>query len=185
MTGIRAYVEDLGRRARAASTLLAAASTGDKNAALLAMADAVEGGSSAIQAANREDVEAAERAGVAAAVRQRLALGRKGVAEICNGLRQVAALPDPVGEVLAEWERPNGLKISKVRVPIGVIAMIYEARPNVTPDAAALCVKSGNAVILRGGREALRSNIALARLLRKAAAANGLPEDVIQLVERP
>ncbi len=185
MTGIRAYVEDLGRRARAASTRLAAASTGEKNAALLAMAEAVEGGSGAIQAANREDVEAAERAGVAAAVRQRLALGRKGVAEICDGLRQVAALPDPVGEVLAEWERPNGLKISKVRVPIGVIAMIYEARPNVTPDAAALCVKSGNAVILRGGREALRSNIALARLLRKAAAANGLPEDVIQLVERP
>lgn len=185
MTGIRAYVEDLGRRARAASALLAGASTEMKNAALLEMEAAVERGAAALEAANRLDLEAAEKSGVSPAIRQRLALNGKAIAEICEGLRQVAALPDPVGEVLGEWERPNGLRISKVRVPIGVIAMIYEARPNVTPDAAALCVKAGNAVILRGGREALHSNIALARLLRKAAAAKGLPEDSIQLVERP
>lgn len=185
MAGIRAYVEDLGRRARAASAALATASTETKNAALLEMADAVEREAPALEAANRLDLEAAEKSGVSTAMRQRLALDKKAIAEICDGLRQVASLPDPVGEVLGAWERPNGLRISKVRVPIGVIAMIYEARPNVTPDAAALCIKSGNAVILRGGREALHSNIALARLLRNAAAAKGLPGDSLQLVERP
>jgi len=185
MTVIRAYVEDLGRRARAASAALATASTETKNAALLGMADSVEREAPALEAANRLDLEAAEKSGVSPAMRQRLALDKKAIAEICEGLRQVASLPDPVGEVLGSWERPNGLRISKVRVPIGVIAMIYEARPNVTPDAAALCIKSGNAVILRGGREALHSNIALARLLRNAAAAKGLPGDSLQLVERP
>ena len=185
MVGTRAYVEDLGRRARAASAALATASTETKNAALLEMADAVEREAPALEAANRLDLEAAEKSGVSTAMRQRLALDKKAIAEICDGLRQVASLPDPVGEVLGAWERPNGLRISKVRVPIGVIAMIYEARPNVTPDAAALCIKSGNAVILRGGREALHSNIALARLLRNAAAAKGLPGDSLQLVERP
>lgn len=178
-------MEDLGRRARAASAALATASTETKNAALLEMADAVEREAPALEAANRLDLEAAEKSGVSTAMRQRLALDKKAIAEICDGLRQVASLPDPVGEVLGAWERPNGLRISKVRVPIGVIAMIYEARPNVTPDAAALCIKSGNAVILRGGREALHSNIALARLLRNAAAAKGLPGDSLQLVERP
>ncbi|MEI6634543.1 MAG: glutamate-5-semialdehyde dehydrogenase [Chlamydiota bacterium] len=184
MAGIRAYVEDLGRRARAASAALAGASTETKNAALLGMADAVERETPEIEAANRLDLEAAEKSGASPAMRQRLALDKKAIAEIRDGLRQVASLPDPVGEVLGSWERPNGLRISKVRVPIGVIAMIYEARPNVTPDAAALCIKSGNAVILRGGREALHSNIALARLLRNAAAAKGLPGDSLQLVER-
>ena len=185
MTAIREYVEDLGRRARAAAAVLARLSTEAKNAALLAMADAVGREASALEAANRLDLEAAEKEGVSLAVRQRLLLDAKALAEIRDGLRQVAALPDPVGEVMGEWERPNGLRISKVRVPIGVIAMIYEARPNVTPDAAALCVKSGNAVILRGGREALRSNIALARILRDAAVSRGLPADSIQLVDRP
>ena len=185
MRAIRNYVEDLGRRARAAAAALARLSTEAKNAALLAMAEAVVREAASLEAANRLDLEAAERAGVSPAVCQRLRLDGAALAGIRDGLRQVAALPDPVGELLGEWERPNGLRISKVRVPIGVIAMIYEARPNVTPDAAALCVKSGNAVILRGGREALRSNIALARLLRETSAASGLPADSIQLVERP
>ncbi|MDD5557949.1 MAG: glutamate-5-semialdehyde dehydrogenase [bacterium] len=182
---VREYVVGIGRRARAAAAALATAGTGAKNGALEGMAAALGDRAGEVIEANRADLAAAERAGVPPPVRARIALDRKAVGGICDAIRQVAALGDPVGEVLASWERPNGLAISKVRVPIGVIAMIYEARPNVTADAAALCVKSGNAVILRGGGEALRSNIAIARVMREAAAAAGLPADALQLIERP
>ncbi|MCX6353415.1 MAG: glutamate-5-semialdehyde dehydrogenase [Candidatus Aureabacteria bacterium] len=183
-TQIKGYVEEIGRRARAAASVLANAPTSVKNGALLAMAQSVEKEASSLIAANRVDLQAAEKAGIGASVRQRLAITEKTIREMSEGLRQVVSLADPVGEVLGEWDRPNGLKIRKVRVPIGVIAMIYEARPNVTADAAALCIKSGNAVILRGGREALNSNIALSRLLQRAAANAGLPEAALQLIER-
>lgn len=182
--GLKGYVEEIGRRARAAAALLATAQTTTKNAALEGMAKAVERDSPSIIEANRRDLEAAEKAGVSPAMRQRLAVTKQTIGEICDGLRQVASLADPVGEVMAEWVRPNGLRISKVRVPIGVIAMIYEARPNVTADAAALCIKSGNAVILRGGKEALHSNVALALILQRAAADAGLPAHALQLIDR-
>jgi len=184
LTAIKDYVEEIGRRARAAASVLANVPTSVKNDALLAMAQSIEKEAASLIAANRVDLQAAEKAGISAAVRQRLAVTEKTIREMSEGLRQVVSLADPVGEVIGEWERPNGLKISKVRVPIGVIAMIYEARPNVTADAAALCIKSGNAVILRGGREALNSNIALSRLLQRAAVDAGLPEASLQLIER-
>ncbi len=180
----REYVKSIGIKARAAARLLANVSTEKKNRALLEMAKAINRKADEIMVANRLDLEAAEKAGVPQAVRQRLTVNKKTIAEICDGLKQVTALTDPVGEVLGEWEQPNGLKISKVRVPIGVIAMIYEARPNVTVDAAALCIKSGNSVILRGGKEALHSNICLARILKETAAKAGLPQDSLQLIER-
>jgi glutamate-5-semialdehyde dehydrogenase len=181
---IGAYVDDIGRRARAASRALGVVPTDVKNRALLCMARAVEEEKEKIMAANREDLESARRAGLSEPIIQRLKVSDKTIGEICAGLRQVAELPDPVGEVLGEWQRPNGLTISKVRVPIGVILMIYEARPNVTPDAGALCMKAGNAVILRGGREAVNSNRALAAVLRRAAGESGIPEDALQLVDR-
>lgn len=180
----RAYAEEIGRKARAAASLLATLTGEQKNLALEGMSRAVRAGRDEIIEANRLDLQAAEEAGISKAVRQRLKVTDKTISEIYEGLARVAALPDPVGEELENWERPNGLRISKVRVPIGVIAMIYEARPNVTPDAAALCIKSGNAVILRGGKEAIHSNIALAKILRSAAAAAGLPPSSLQLVER-
>jgi len=184
-SNIKRYVEAIGRKARAAAAVLAAISAEAKRNALIEMAGSIEKGVRPLLDANRRDLQAAAERGISAAVRQRLALTEKTIAEMCGGLRQVASLPDPVGEILSTWERPNGLTIQKVRVPIGVIAMIYEARPTVTADAAALCIKAGNAVILRGGREALHSNVALARILRDAAAREGLPKDSLQLIERP
>jgi glutamate-5-semialdehyde dehydrogenase len=184
-SNIKEYVEAIGRKARAASAVLAMSSTEAKRNALIEMAESIERGPRPILDANRRDLQAAAEKGISAAVRQRLAVNEKTIAEICEGLRQVASLPDPVGEILSAWERPNGLTIQKVRVPIGVIAMIYEARPTVTADAAALCITAGNAVILRGGREALHTNTALARVLRSAAARAGLPRDSLQLIERP
>jgi len=184
-SNIKEYVEAIGRKARAASAVLAMSSTEAKRNALIEMAESIEKGARPILDANRRDLQAAAEKGISAAVRQRLAVNEKTIAEICEGLRQVASLPDPVGEILSAWERPNGLTIQKVRVPIGVIAMIYEARPTVTADAAAVCITAGNAVILRGGREALHTNTALARILREAAARAGLPRDSLQLIERP
>lgn len=184
-SNIKEYVEAIGRKARAASAVLAMSSTEAKRNALIEMAESIEKGARPILDANRRDLQTAAEKGISAAVRQRLAVNEKTIAEICEGLRQVASLPDPVGEILSAWERPNGLTIQKVRVPIGVIAMIYEARPTVTADAAALCITAGNAVILRGGREALHTNTALARILREAAARAGLPRDSLQLIERP
>ena len=176
-------VEELGRRAKAASRLLAGAPTSAKNGALLTAADLLGERAAEIQAANDADLEAARDGGMAAGPLDRLRLTDARLAGMANGLRTVADLPDPIGEVLDGWTRPNGLQITRVRVPLGVIAIIYENRPNVTSDAAGLCVKAGNAVILRGSSTALRSNVAVASVLRDALVKHGLPEDAVILVE--
>ena len=180
---IREYVRDLATRAKAAATSLATASSAQKDAALRAMADGIEAKAEWLKAKNATDLAAGREAGLTAALLDRLELTDKRIAGMADGLRQVAALPDPVGEVIGGTVRPNGLRISKVRVPLGVIVIIYESRPNVTADAAALCLKSGNGVILRGGKEALRSNQAIWRVLQEGLAAAGLPADAIGLVE--
>ena len=174
---------ELARRAKQASRGLATASTSTKNAALLAAADALEKNTESILAANAQDVSNAEGAGIAPGLVDRLRLDDGRISAMAGGLRQVATLPDPVGEVLDGWVRPNGLRISRVRVPLGVIAIIYESRPNVTSDAAGLCLKSGNAAFLRGSSTAIHSNIAIAQVLRSAVSSVGLPEDSIILVE--
>ena len=159
------------------------ADTETKNRALLAIADALVGAREEILAANREDVTAGENSGMTRAFLDRLSLSPERIDGMAEGMRQVAALPDPVGRVLSDTVRPNGLHLTKVAVPIGVIAVIYEARPNVTADSAALCLKSGNAVILRGGREAIHSNTAIVRAMREALCKAGLPEDTVTLIE--
>ncbi len=174
---------ELARRAKQASRELATAATSTKNAALLAAADALEKNTESILAANAQDVSNAEGAGIAPGLVDRLRLDDGRISAMAGGLRQVATLPDPVGEVLDGWVRPNGLRISRVRVPLGVIAIIYESRPNVTSDAAGLCLKSGNASFLRGSSTAIHSNIAIAQVLRAAVSSVGLPEDSIILVE--
>ena len=174
---------ELARRAKQASRGLATASTSTKNAALLAAADALENNTESILVANAQDVSNAEAAGIAPGLVDRLRLDDGRISAMAGGLRQVATLPDPVGEVLDGWVRPNGLRISRVRVPLGVIAIIYESRPNVTSDAAGLCLKSGNAAFLRGSSTAIHSNIAIAQVLRSAVSSVGLPEDSIILVE--
>lgn len=175
-------ISELGRRAKAASRVLATASTARKDAALLAAADALLAATGDILAANAVDVARAEAEGVSPTVVDRLRLDEKRVASMAAGLRQVASLPDPVGEVLDGWVRPNGLRISRVRVPLGVVAIIYENRPNVTSDAAGLCLKSGNAAFLRGSSGAIDSNLAIERVLRDAVEATGLPADSVILV---
>ena len=172
---------EMGRRAKAAAHTLAAAGP-KKDAALLAAADGLEREAGAILAANREDLAAAKAGGMTDALLDRLALSEARVKSMADGLRGVAAQTDPVGEVVSGITRPNGLRIEKVRVPLGVIGIIYEARPNVTADAAAICVKAGSAVILRGGKEALRTNLATAEVLRAAMERAGLPADCVQLV---
>jgi glutamate-5-semialdehyde dehydrogenase len=178
-----AAVVDLGRRARTASRALAGVTTADKDAALFVAADLLVERTPEILAANRRDLDAAEAAGVVGTPLDRLRLTEDRVAAMAEGLRNVAALPDPVGEVLDGSVRPNGIRIRRVRVPLGVIAIIYENRPNVTSDAAGLCLKSGNAVILRGSGAALQSNLVVAAVLREALAKSGLPEDAVILVE--
>ena len=175
-------MEELGKRARAASLGLAVTTAEVKNNALEGMARALVSRTREILAANLEDLEAGRESGLSAALMDRLALNEKRVEEMAAGLREVAALADPVGEVLEGWRLPNGLEISKVRVPLGVVAIIYEARPNVTVDAAGLCVKSGNAVILRGSSSAIFSNRLLAEILARAAEGAGLPAGCVQLV---
>lgn len=175
-------VVELGKRAKAASRKLATVSEGNKNAALFAMADALITKNDEILAANEKDMAAAKKSDTSEAMLDRLMLNKDRVEEIADALREVAALRDPVGEVVAGWKRPNGLQINLVRVPLGVIGMIYEARPNVTVDAAGLCVKTGNAVILRGGSVAVNSNLALTDITAKAAVKAGLPENSIQSV---
>ncbi|MFN8037217.1 MAG: glutamate-5-semialdehyde dehydrogenase [Acidimicrobiia bacterium] len=177
--------EQLGRRAKAASRMLATASTADKDAALLTAADLLLERSPDLVAANALDLEAAEADGMEAGPLDRLRLTEARLQGMADGLRTVAGLPDPVGEVLDGWRRPNGLQIERVRVPLGVIAIIYENRPNVTSDAAGLCVKAGNAALLRGSGTALRSNVAIAAILREAMAKAGLPEDSVILVDDP
>src|SRR5947199_6962680 len=171
-----------GRRARKAARALARVITKRKNAALVAMADHLCATADIILQANRKDVEKATAEEISLPMIERLRLDESRIRAMGEGIRQVAAHEDPVGKVMAEWTRPNGLHISKVRVPIGVIGIIYESRPNVTSDAAVLCTKTGNAVILRGGSESIHSNVAIAEALRAGAARVGLPEDSILLI---
>ncbi len=175
-------VERAARAARAAAQELALATRAAKDAALLAMADALEQQADAILAANADDVAAAEAAGTPAALVDRLRLDRSRVTQMAEGLRGVAALPDPVGEVVRGSTLAGGLELRQLRVPLGVVGIIYEARPNVTADAAGICLKSGNAVLLRGSTSALRSNTAIVAVLREAAGLAGLPQDAVQLV---
>ena len=179
---ISEVLELIGQRAAAASRILAQTTTAKKDEALLAIARRIEQETPAILAANEEDLRAGAQSGLSSAMLDRARLDSKRIQTIANSVREVVQLTDPVGEILKEWSRPNGLKISKRRVPIGVIGIIYESRPNVTSDAASLCLKAGNAVILRGGSEAIRSNLALAEAISKGCQDAGLPEYAIQLV---
>ena len=176
-------LSELGQRAKAASLALALASTATKDAALAAAADLLLQRSEDILTANAADVERAKADGAPATIIDRLRLSDARIASMAGGLRQVAGLADPVGEVVEGWVRPNGLRIEKVRVPLGVVAIVYENRPNVTSDSAALCLKSGNAAFLRGSSGALTSNQAIAAVLREGFAKAGLPEDSLVLVE--
>ncbi|HXZ85959.1 MAG TPA: glutamate-5-semialdehyde dehydrogenase, partial [Myxococcota bacterium] len=175
-------VADIVGRARAASERLAELRTDVKDAALRQAADALEDACQAILGENARDLEAGRARGLGAPLLDRLALSPERVSAMASGLREVAALPDPVGEVTRMWNRPNGLQVGRMRIPLGVILVIYEARPNVTADVAALCLKSGNAAILRGGSEAIHSNRAIAAVLRAAVAGAGVPEDALALV---
>jgi glutamate-5-semialdehyde dehydrogenase len=179
---VGAYMQGVGAAARAAARELARADTAAKNAALTAMADAIRAHEAALLAANADDVAAARAAGHDAAFVDRLALTPKAVAAMADGLREIAALPDPVGEITDLKYRPSGIQVGHMRVPLGVVGIIYEARPNVTADAAGLCLKAGNATILRGGSEAIRSNHAIAASVRAGLAAAGLPETAVQVV---
>jgi glutamate-5-semialdehyde dehydrogenase len=176
------YMTDLGRRARHASRAMARASTAAKNAALDAVARAIERDAQQLKDANARDVARARDKGLDAAFIDRLTLSDKALKTMVEGLRQVATLADPIGEIGNLKYRPSGIQVGQMRVPLGVIGIIYESRPNVTIDAAALCLKSGNATILRGGSEALESNAALAKLIGEGLAAAGLPEDAVQVV---
>ena len=176
------YVKEVGRRAKAAARVFGQCGAARRDKALLAIADALEEGVEEILQANAQDLEAADQNGMRDSLKDRLRLTPQRVASIAEAVRQVVALSDPVGEIDMGTVRPNGLRIQRVRVPLGVVGIIFEARPNVTVDAAALCLKSGNACILRGGKEAIHSNLLLARLMRGALARCGLPEDTIQLI---
>lgn len=182
---IKLYMQDVGRRARAASRAMAKADTAAKNKALVAIADAVEREAEALKAANARDMEQARTDGLEAALLDRLQLTDKTIATMAEGLRQIAALPDPIGNMGDFKYRPTGIQVGKMRVPLGVIGIIYEARPNVTADAAGLCIKSGNATILRGGREAFHCNQAIAALVKEGLAVAGLPESAVQIIETP
>jgi glutamate-5-semialdehyde dehydrogenase len=184
MMSLQEEILEYGRRARLAARSLAQLNAAQKNAALLAMADEIIARSDVILAANEKDLAQARSSGLSAAMIDRLKLNRARIEAMAQGVRDVAALPDPVGEVIREWTSQNGLKISKVRVPIGVVGIIYESRPNVTSDAAVLCTKTGNATILRGGSEAIHSNIAIAEALRQGGTKVGLPADSILLIPR-
>jgi len=176
-------METVGQRARAAARAMARANTGTKNAALHAIADALERERAHLVAENAKDLEAGRAKGLDAAMLDRLSITDAGVAGMAEGLRQMAELPDPVGEISDMKYRPQGFQLGRMRVPLGVIGIIYESRPNVTADAAGLCLKAGNAAILRGGSEALHSNQAIAACIREGLAAAGLPADAVQVVE--
>ncbi|MGZ4213768.1 MAG: glutamate-5-semialdehyde dehydrogenase [Actinomycetota bacterium] len=176
-------IDEIGRRARTAAAGLALAEAEAKNHALEAMAEALVAKSNEILTANAEDLARAKADGITGALIDRLTLTTKRIEDMAQGLRDLTMLNDPVGEVLESWSRPNGLRIEKVRVPLGVVGIIYEARPNVTVDAAGICLKSGNACILRGSSTAISSNMVLARIIDEAGAAAGLPKDCVQLIE--
>ncbi len=175
-------VRDIAVKAVKASRVLARLGSGVKNAALLRMADDIEKNAATLQEENKKDLERAEEKGLSKAMLDRLTLSDKVVKGMADGLREVAALPDPVGEVTGMTTRPNGLKVGRMRIPLGVIGIIYESRPNVTADAAGLCMKSGNAVVLRGGSEAVHSNLAIAAVLRRIANTNHDVDPIIGTV---
>jgi glutamate-5-semialdehyde dehydrogenase len=181
-TEIQQTLLEMGRRARAAAHELVKLTTAQKNAILLAMADEIEARQAGILEANAKDLARARENGLSSAMIDRLTLDPKRMAAVAAAVREVATLPDPVGEVLTEWTRPNGLHLRKVRVPIGVIGIIFESRPNVTTDAASLCFKTGNATLLRGGSEAIHSNVALAAALQAGGERAGLPAHSVQLI---
>ena len=182
VTDIPAYMQALGRAARAASRVVAEAESGRKNTALLAIADVIIGQRGALIEANRRDIEAGRASGLDDAMLDRLTLNDARIEAMAEGCRQVVVLPDPVGEITGLAYRPSGIQVGRMRVPLGVIGIIYESRPNVTIDAAALCLKSGNATILRGGSEALHSNRALAEIIQAGLVASGLPRTAVQIV---
>jgi glutamate-5-semialdehyde dehydrogenase len=179
---VKAYMQQVGQRARVAARALARAETAAKNRALAAMAEDIDRGREALMAANRNDLEAGAAKGLDAALLDRLELTPGRIDDMIEGLRQVAALPDPVGAITDLNYRPSGIQVGRMRVPLGVVGIIYESRPNVTADAAALCLKSGNATVLRGGSEAFASNQAIAANIRRGLTAAGLPADGVQVV---
>ncbi|MBP6365746.1 MAG: glutamate-5-semialdehyde dehydrogenase [Nitrosomonas sp.] len=182
-TDIKNYMQSIGREARAASRLAAKADTATKNHALTAMANAIRRDEALLLAANAKDLDNARAKGLEAAMIDRLTLSAKGVATMAEGLLQIAALADPIGEISGLNYRPSGIQVGKMRVPLGVIGIIYEARPNVTADAAGLCLKAGNAAILRGGSEAIHSNQAIAACVQEGLKLAGLPETAVQVIE--
>lgn len=182
---IKAYILKKAKAAKEGARALSKASSKEKNNALLKMADALKKRRAELIKENKKDIAFAEKKGLSKAMIDRLALNDKRINEMAQGLIEVAALPDPVGEVIKMWQRPNGMVVGKMRVPIGVIGIIYESRPNVTADATSLCLKAGNAVILRGGSEAINSNKAIVKILRDAAKSKGLNEDAITFIDTP
>jgi glutamate-5-semialdehyde dehydrogenase len=174
---------DLGKKARVAARFLATAPTDQKNQALLSMADALEKNAGPILQANALDVEKGWEQGLGPALIERLTLNQNRIIDMAEGLREIAVLQDPVGETLEMWKRPNGLEIGRVRTPLGVVGLIYESRPNVTADAAGLCLKAGNSILLRGGEEAINSNRVIAQVIGRAVESCGIPEGAIQLVD--
>ncbi len=180
---VNEYMANLGHQARLAGKQMSAASRGDKDIALLAIANHLESSVSSLTEANDKDLKAGKSNGLDAALLDRLELSKDGIAAMAEGCRQVAALPDPVGEVTHLNYRPSGIQVGKMRVPLGVIGIIYESRPNVTIDAAALCLKSGNATILRGGSEAIHSNLAIAKCISMGLSEAGLPAQAVQILE--
>ncbi len=182
MGNVKFIVEEMAKKAKEASRAVANLSTTVKNSVLLKTADKIEASKERLQAENQKDLDAAKEKGLSSAFIDRLALSDKVIKSMADGLREVAALPDPVGEVVKMWKRPNDLLVGRVRIPLGVICMIYESRPNVTIDAAGLCLKAGNATILRGGSDAIHSNMALARLLQDVLQELQVPQEAVQVV---
>jgi len=178
-------ITEICKKAKAASVEMAKLSTETKNTALCMMANALEANTNKILAANKADVKAAKAKGLKTALLDRLALDQRKIQTMARGLREVSALADPIGTIISSWTRPNGLIISQVRVPLGVVGVIYESRPDVTSDSAGICIKSGNAVILRGGSDALNSNVAIGKVLRDALAGTNVPVDAVQVVNSP
>ena len=183
ITDIQAYMTELGQKARKAARVLAAASTGDKNAALQSIADELDKSRNTLVEENRRDMQAGQEKGLDAALLDRLELTETRIDSMIEGLRQIASLNDPIGEIFDMNYRPSGIQVGRMRVPLGVVGIIYESRPNVTADAAALCLKSGNACVLRGGSEAFYSNQAIAVCIAKGLEANGLPADAVQVLQ--
>ena len=180
---IKAYIIEKGKMAKNGARRLATVSSSVKDKALLSMADAIEREGGRLKKENQKDIEYARTKGLSPALIDRLTINDKRIIEMAKMLREVAALPDPVGEIMRMWKRPNGMQVGKIRVPIGVIGIIYESRPNVTADSVALCIKSGNSVFLRGGSEAINSNKVIAEILMEAGSKAGLPDGVITMVD--